>query len=69
MRRFMLVLCLLSIVLCPLSAQSQLTYELKVGTTGENALLAQFPENYEGEKVNVRERTNGTSTLIWTMHR
>ena len=57
MRRFMLVLCLLSIVLCPLSAQSQLTYELKVGTTSENALLAQFPENYEGEKVNVRIQT------------
>ena len=35
-------------------AQSNLTYELKVGTTGENALLAEFPESYAGEKVNVR---------------
>jgi spermidine/putrescine transport system permease protein len=35
------------------SAQSKLTYELKVGTTGENTLLAEFPESYSGEKVNI----------------
>ena len=34
-------------------AQSNLTYELKVGVTGENALLADFPESYAGEKVNI----------------
>ena len=54
MKRIFLILCLLSFYLCPISAQSQLTYELKVGTTGENTLLAQFPENYEGEKVNIK---------------
>ena len=36
--------------------QSNLTYELKVGTTGENALLATFPESYAGEKVNIKLR-------------
>ena len=35
-------------------AQSNLTYELKVGTTAENKLLAEFPESYAGEKVNIR---------------
>ena len=35
-------------------AQSNLTYDLKVGTTGENRLLAEFPESYAGEKVNIR---------------
>ena len=35
-------------------AQSNLTYELKVGTTAENTLLSQFPESYAGEKVNVK---------------
>ena len=35
-------------------AQSNLTYELKVGTTAENTLLSQFPEIYAGEKVNVK---------------
>ena len=52
--RHILVYCLLSIVLCPLSAQSNLTYELRVGTTGENTLLAEFPETYSGEKVNIK---------------
>ena len=35
-------------------AQSNLKYELKVGTTGENTLLKEFPESYAGEKVNVK---------------
>ena len=34
--------------------QSNLTYELKVGTTGENRLLNEFPESYAGEKVNIK---------------
>ena len=38
-------------------AQSNVTYELKVGTTGENRLLAEFPESYAGEKVNIRVQT------------
>ena len=35
-------------------AQSNLTYELKVGTTGENTVLTEFPESYQGEKVNIK---------------
>ena len=34
-------------------AQSNLTYELKVGTTEENKLLTDFPESYAGQKVNI----------------
>ena len=34
-------------------AQSNLTYELKVGMTAENTLLAEFPESYSGEKINI----------------
>lgn len=35
-------------------AQSNLTYELKVGTTEENKLLTDFPESYAGQKVNIK---------------
>ena len=50
-----LVLALCSLFFVPSSlAQSNLTYELKVGSTGENGLLAAFPESYAGEKVNIR---------------
>ena len=60
MRRFKLViigiLCALGILVSHASAQSNLTYELKVGTTGENTLLAEFPESYAGEKVNITLR-------------
>ena len=38
-------------------AQSNVTYELKVGTTGDNTLLAEFPESYAGEKINIRIQT------------
>ena len=38
-------------------AQSNLTYELKVGATGEVQMLADFPESYAGEKVNIRIQT------------
>ena len=34
-------------------AQSNLTYELRVGTTGENTVLTDFPESYSGEKINI----------------
>ena len=57
MREFKLVvlgiLGILGVLGSPLSAQSNVTYELKVGTTGENALLAEFPESYAGEKINI----------------
>lgn len=53
-----LVLALCSLFFVPSSlAQSNLTYELKVGSTGENGLLAAFPESYAGEKVNIRVET------------
>ena len=42
-------------------AQSNLTYELKVGTTGEVQVLKDFPESYAGEKVNVRIQLSATS--------
>ena len=35
-------------------AQSNLTYELKVGTTGEVQILDDFPEVYAGEKINIK---------------
>ena len=35
-------------------AQSNLTYELKVGATGDVQVLTDFPESYAGEKVNVK---------------
>ena len=56
-----LILCFLSVFGFPLSvcqAQSNLTYELKVATTGTNTLLAQFPESYEGEKVNIKVQSD-----------
>ena len=55
--RIILILCLLSFYLCPIAAQSNLTYELRVGTTGEVQLLSDFPERYEGEKVNIQVQT------------
>ena len=57
MRSFRLVvlgiLGFLGILVSSTSAQSNLTYELKVGTTGENTLVAEFPESYSGEKINI----------------
>ena len=35
-------------------AQSNLTYELRVGATGENTLLQNFPEVYPTEKINIK---------------
>ena len=53
MRR-LLVICHLSLVVCLAAfAQSQVNYNLRVGTTGEVKVLQDFPETYAGEKVNV----------------
>ena len=51
--RIIFVFCLLSIVQCPLFAQSNLTYTVKVGTTGEVKMLQEFPESYAAEKINI----------------
>ncbi len=63
-----LVLALCSLFFVPSSlAQSNVTYELKVGTTGENTLLAEFPESYAGEKINIKlgslENLDGRGSL------
>ncbi len=50
---FLWFLGFLGLLVSPLSAQSNLTYELRVGTTAENTLLAAFPESYAGEKINI----------------
>ena len=39
-----------------LRAQSNLTYDLKVGTTGEVSVVKDFPESYAAEKVNIKVR-------------
>ena len=56
-RRYIFVFILYSLFLTPLFAQSNLTYELKVGTTGDVQVLTDFPESYAGEKVNIRIQT------------
>ena len=43
------VFILYSLFLTPLFAQSNLTYELKVGSTGDVQVLTDFPESYAGE--------------------
>lgn len=53
MRLKILLVALCSLFLSPVFAQSNLTYEIKVGTTGEVAVLADFPESYAGEKINI----------------
>ena len=66
MRRFMAkgyglrVIGFVLFVLSPFAfmmAQSNLTYELKVGATGDVQVLKAFPESYAGEKVNIRIQT------------
>ena len=50
-----LVICHLTLVICLAAfGQSNVTYELQVGVTGENSLLADFPESYAGEKINIK---------------
>ena len=58
-----LVIGLLSLVVNPLCAQSNLTYELKVGTTGEVAVISSFPESYQGEKVNISVQTANADSV------
>ena len=54
MRAFKLgLLGILGILGSAVFAQSNVTYELRIGTTEEVQILTDFPENYEGEKVNV----------------
>lgn len=53
MRLKILLVALCSMFFTSVFAQSNLTYELKVGTTGEVAVLADFPESYAGEKINI----------------
>jgi len=53
MRRFLAIGYWLLAVSLSIFAQSNVTYTLRVGTTAENTLLAQFPESYAGEKVNI----------------
>jgi spermidine/putrescine transport system permease protein len=47
--------------LSPLYAQSNLTYDLKVGTTGTVAVIDTFPASYAGEKVNIRIQPSAVS--------
>ena len=56
-RRYIFVFILYSLFLTPLFAQSNLTYDLKVGATGDVQVLTDFPESYAGEKVNIRIQT------------
>ena len=64
MKRLLVICHLLLVIGLAASAQSNLTYELKIGTTGENTLLAEFPESYSGEKVNI-----GIQTVSLTEYR
>ena len=51
----LLVIGHLSLVICLAAfGQSNLTYELKIGTTGNVTLLNDFPDSYAGEKVNIK---------------
>ena len=47
-------------------AQSNLTYELRIGATRDVALLEEFPESFAGEKVNVT-LANGSYTTFGTL--
>lgn len=47
--------------LSPLYGQSNLTYDLKVGTTGTVAVIDTFPASYAGEKVNIRIQPSAVS--------
>ena len=51
-RVFVIYDLIFMICLCSF-AQSNLTYELKVGTTGEVKILQEFPESYAAEKINI----------------
>lgn len=53
MRRLMVIGYWLLVMALSSFAQSNLTYELKVGATGEVKVLQEFPESYAGEKINI----------------
>ena len=53
----LLVLSILIFQFSICSAQSNMTYELRVGATRDVTLLEEFPESYAGEKVNIRVQT------------
>lgn len=55
--KIILVFILCSLFLTPALAQSNLTYELKVCATGENSIVKEFPEVYNGEKINISLRS------------
>ena len=56
MRRLMVIGYWLLVMALSSFAQSNLTYELKVGATGEVKVLQEFPESYAGEKINIKVR-------------
>ena len=53
MRRVFVICDLLLVICLSAWAQSNLTYTLKVGATGETKVLTEFPEVYSAEKVNI----------------
>lgn len=56
MRRLMVIGYWLLVMALSSFAQSNLTYELKVGATGKVKVLQEFPESYAGEKINIKVR-------------
>ena len=53
MRRLFLIGCWLVAICLSTAAQSNLTYELTIGTAGPVALVDTFPSSYASEKVNI----------------
>ena len=54
MRRLFLIGCWLVAICLSTAAQSNLTYELTIGTAGPVALVDTFPSSYASEKVNIQ---------------
>ena len=66
MRRIF-VICHLTFLICLAAfAQSNLTYELRIGATRDVVLLEDFPESFAGEKVNVT-LANGSYATFGTL--
>ena len=63
MKRLMAIGYWLMVIALPTWAQSQVTYNLRVGTTGEVTLLSEFPEVYEAEKLNITVTTEPLNGL------
>ena len=53
---FLVFLGFLGALVSPIFAQSNVSYDLHVGTTAENTLLNTFPDSYAGEKINITVR-------------